>query len=312
MTVPVQPTRRRRPELLAALFLICGLGAWACSRAPGAGDSPEADGGVAVRPEPEPARPAPTRLRRWPQLERWLRGESIAYEFHAEPLLPSETLAARGQQLFALYCYQCHGREGRGDGPRAPMFDPPPRDLTRAKYKFRSTPPGEPPAREDLYRTITLGLRGTGMVPFADLPSSERWALVEYVRELSGFDENDVPAVEAPTVPADVDDPARIARGAKAYSRNGCAACHGSGGRGDGPAAGSLRDSLGNPLRPADFGLRPLKRGAAADQIYLTLRTGLDGALDGPPCRRFRARPPMSFGTSLRSCASSRRPVPVA
>ena len=29
------------------------------------------------------------------------------------------------------------------------------------------------------------GLRGTGMLPFADLPEEDRWALVSYVRSLS-------------------------------------------------------------------------------------------------------------------------------
>jgi mono/diheme cytochrome c family protein len=33
--------------------------------------------------------------------------------------------------LYARYCAACHGREGRGDGPVAPVLYPPPPDLTK-------------------------------------------------------------------------------------------------------------------------------------------------------------------------------------
>lgn len=33
--------------------------------------------------------------------------------------------------VFVQYCSACHGAHGRGDGPAAPVLQPPPADLTR-------------------------------------------------------------------------------------------------------------------------------------------------------------------------------------
>lgn len=38
---------------------------------------------------------------------------------------------AEGRALFAQNCVQCHGEDGRGDGPWAGSLDPAPSDLTR-------------------------------------------------------------------------------------------------------------------------------------------------------------------------------------
>ena len=39
--------------------------------------------------------------------------------------------APEGQVLFAQNCVQCHGASGKGDGPWASAYSPPPADLTR-------------------------------------------------------------------------------------------------------------------------------------------------------------------------------------
>jgi hypothetical protein len=61
------------------------------------------------------------------------------------------------------------------------------------------------------------------------------------------------------------------------YVKLECASCHGERGRGDGPSAAALEDWRGRPLPPPDFATRPFKRGQSADDVYLTLATGLDG-----------------------------------
>ena len=92
------------------------------------------------------------------------------------------------------------------------------------------------------------------------------------------------------------------ARGARLFSES-CAACHGAEGRGDGAAAKELRPP------PFDLTSQPLRRGQSADDIYLTLATGLDGtampafALSGEDLWSL-----VAFVDSIRSRAPSQRP----
>jgi mono/diheme cytochrome c family protein len=57
-----------------------------------------------------------------------LLGMALAVE--QRPSIPDEAVRV-GQQYFVRYCSACHGVEGRGDGPAAPVLQPPPADLTR-------------------------------------------------------------------------------------------------------------------------------------------------------------------------------------
>ncbi|MEK6606697.1 MAG: cytochrome c [Myxococcota bacterium] len=225
------------------------------------------------------AAPAVERRRAWPLLEAWLAGAAVDREPHQCAAAPEPELATLGAALFGVYCANCHGETGRGDGPRSAVFTPPPRDLARGVFKFRSTPSGTAPTPEDLFRTVSGGLRGTGMMAFADLTEQERWALVAYVRSLSRTSAESAPAVpvDVPPPPADVGRPARRLRGARAWTALGCSQCHGERGRGDGPAARELRDDLGRAIPPPDLVTRPLKRGDGAADLYQTLATGLDG-----------------------------------
>ena len=50
-------------------------------------------------------------------------------------------------------------------------------DLTSGQYNFRSTVSGELPLPEDIYRTLTEGLRGTGILPQLQLSQEPRWAV---------------------------------------------------------------------------------------------------------------------------------------
>lgn len=225
-----------------------------------------------------PMATSPARERSWPLLQQWVRGASVDREPTRCPPDGEAALASRGKELFGLYCVNCHGPEGRGDGPRSRVFDPPPRDLAKGTFKFRSTASGSPPTAEDLFRTISGGLRGTGMMPFADLPEDDRWALVTYVQSLSPVRSAIGPTVIAvPEAPDDLQSARRIARGRRAYDVLGCASCHGPRGRGDGPAAPTLQDDEGRPVRALDFATRPPKRGETAADLLSTLVTGLDG-----------------------------------
>jgi mono/diheme cytochrome c family protein len=110
-------------------------------------------------------------------------------------------------------------------------------------------------------------------VPWVSLSENERWVLVAFVE---GFSPRF--AGEARLTPVIVPKPPLESRelvheGMKLYSED-CAACHGAKGRGDGPAVVNP-SKLRNP--PRDFTSGLFKRGSDMEDIYLTLRTGLDG-----------------------------------
>ncbi len=182
--------------------------------------------------------------------------------------------------LYDRFCLACHGELGDGAGPAAPFVSPAPRDFTRAQYRFRSTPAGQPPTDADLARAIREGGPGTSMPGFEGILSEAQIAeLVQTVKAFAPkrFAKPPGAAIAAPAVPADL--ATRAARGAELFEKAGCVSCHGKGGKGDGPAAPSLHDETGRPAPPYDLTAGPLRRGrrGAAD-VYLSLATGLDGA----------------------------------
>ena len=93
---------------------------------------------------------------------------------------------ARGKVIYErLPCGQCHGLDGRGDGPIArhlrDAWNRPihPQDFTKGIYKSGDKP-------EDLLRTILTGLAGTPMPPWSSVISVEEgWDLVSYICSLS-------------------------------------------------------------------------------------------------------------------------------
>jgi high-affinity iron transporter len=82
--------------------------------------------------------------------------------------------SAVGTRLYQARCAQCHGTDGRGDGPLSVKLTPPPinfHDATRQSQRNVYS----------LYSTITLGVAGTAMRGFDDLSDDERWSLAFYI-----------------------------------------------------------------------------------------------------------------------------------
>ncbi|HUK03747.1 MAG TPA: FTR1 family protein [Burkholderiales bacterium] len=77
---------------------------------------------------------------------------------------------ARGAKLYAEHCAACHGADGRGDGPAAKGLSPAPANFHDAERMGARSVYG-------LYSTITLGVTGTSMAPFGQIPEDDRWAL---------------------------------------------------------------------------------------------------------------------------------------
>jgi cytochrome c oxidase cbb3-type subunit 2 len=105
-----------------------------------------------------------------------------------EPPVPSADIVRRGAEVWkAAKCWECHGDEGKGDGPKADEleddvgFPIPPANLTTGQFKSG-------PSVKDIFRTMSTGLSGTPMPSYSDtLSEQDRWALSYYVVSLSAF-----------------------------------------------------------------------------------------------------------------------------
>jgi mono/diheme cytochrome c family protein len=191
---------------------------------------------------------------------------------------PDSSAAARGRLAFDRYCISCHGVKGDGRGPTADWVDPRPRVLTSGIFKFRSTPSGELPTDDDLYRTISRGLAHTFMPRWESLTEIERRDLVQYVKSLSPRftqDQQGTP-IAIPARPEMT--PQLVANGKAVWAKAQCAACHGETGQGNGESASTLKDDWGYPIVPRDFTTGPLKVGDAPEDLYKAFMTGLNGS----------------------------------
>jgi mono/diheme cytochrome c family protein len=184
--------------------------------------------------------------------------------------------SAGAQDLYRQKCAVCHGTEGKGDGPAAYLLYPKPRDFVSGKFKIRSTP--TLPTDEDLLKTITNGIAGTSMPSWAALPEQDRRALVAYVKSFSeAFRTQPVGTSVAVRQPPPVT-PRILATGKDLYEQAGCFDCHGRSGKGDGPAAATLKDEWGYPITPYDFTVPgKMKGGGSVQEIYQTLTIGIGG-----------------------------------
>ncbi len=189
---------------------------------------------------------------------------------------PAKGDVAQGKALYEKKCAVCHGVDGKGNGPAEFVLFPKPRDFTKGIFKIRSTT--TLPTESDLLRTITQGIPGTSMPSWGTLPEAERWDLVTLVKSLSPrFTEEKAGApvvIPKPPPPSQ----ALLALGKEYYKEAGCFDCHGTTGRGDGPAAGTLKDEWGYPIVPYDFTIPGrMKGGSKIQDIYRTLTTGIGG-----------------------------------
>ncbi|MBI3142526.1 MAG: cytochrome c [Bacteroidetes bacterium] len=92
------------------------------------------------------------------------------------PIEPSPASLAQGQRIFQQNCWTCHGKLGQGDGPAGAGLPTKPANLSSNAIQSQSD--GE------IFWKITEG-RGT-MAPYKQgLSETQRWHLVNYIRNLS-------------------------------------------------------------------------------------------------------------------------------
>ncbi len=115
-----------------------------------------------------------------------LEDEEFADLVDMEKLLAAAGPAgAEGRGLYRKHCATCHGVTGNGRGPTAALVDPYPRDYRMGRFKFKSTPIGSKPTKEDMAELIRGGITGTTMVKIPELTEDDIAALVDYVIYLS-------------------------------------------------------------------------------------------------------------------------------
>jgi len=194
----------------------------------------------------------------------------------------NKATVAEGRRLYENACIFCHGVKADGKGPVAYFLSrdtaPLPRDFTLGPYKFRSTESGEPPLDEDLFRTITRGIKGF-MPAFASLDVADRWKLVYYIESLIPEDFKDVEPEPIKVVGKPVPMTAMsVQRGYLLYQKAKCWECHGGGGEGNGEKAPKLKDDWDMPLPPTNLTMpSSFKAGNQPEDLYRTILTGLDG-----------------------------------
>ncbi|MDN3512277.1 MAG: ethylbenzene dehydrogenase-related protein [Candidatus Jettenia sp.] len=119
---------------------------------------------------------------------------------------------ARGQELFKeMRCFECHGEDGRGNGPLTVALQSEwnlpyrARDLTKGwLFKGGNT-------IEDIYRTVSTGFNETPMGSYLEkLADEDRWHVAHYVKSIAKDMVSDVvikaKLVEDDQLPIDVSD----------------------------------------------------------------------------------------------------------
>ena len=98
------------------------------------------------------------------------------------PLPKSPEIVEQGKALYngKGTCFNCHGKDGGGNGPLAAQLNPSPRNF-RHHGLWRHRTEGE------IFWVIKNGSVGTGMVGFGgQLTDKEMWSIIQYLRSFAG------------------------------------------------------------------------------------------------------------------------------
>ncbi|MCA9237267.1 MAG: c-type cytochrome [Planctomycetales bacterium] len=224
----------------------------------------------------------------------------------------SEERLARGAELYAQYCVQCHGVNGDGNGPLAVYLNPRPRNYTAGVFKFVATENGSKARRADIVKTLYRGVTGTSMPSFDVFTDSDREAVADYVLALTyrgllqtqlaqiAYDEEELPdsagidqivdevlepwraaqhEVVMPLSPMPVMTAETIAHGQELFLQYSCNKCHGNDGRGG--SVGSVdvgKDVWGYNAAAADLTSGMFRGGGRPIDLYRRVLVGINGA----------------------------------
>jgi mono/diheme cytochrome c family protein len=139
-------------------------------------------------------------------LGRWRKGFSYMESGSSIPFAPASEAGGleHGKSVYARRCAGCHGDAGDGRGPAAVFLTTKPRVFKDGVFKFRSTPSGSLPTDADLYRTISMGVRGTAMPSWHELSETDRLFVIQYIKTFTERFASAMPAgaIAIPAEPA--------------------------------------------------------------------------------------------------------------
>ena len=98
------------------------------------------------------------------------------------PLPNSPEIVEKGKGLYngKGTCFNCHGKDGGGNGPVAAQLDPSPRNFQHPGF-WRHRKEGE------IFWVIKHGSPGTSMLGFVgQLTDQELWSIIQYERSFAG------------------------------------------------------------------------------------------------------------------------------
>jgi mono/diheme cytochrome c family protein len=105
--------------------------------------------------------------------EKWIAPATTSVV--KNPVASNEQSIAAGKIIYTNICYDCHGKKGKGDGPKSADLDKNPQDFT--KEDFQKQTDGA------LFWKITEGKKPMASYK-KDLTEEQRWQVINYVRTL--------------------------------------------------------------------------------------------------------------------------------
>ncbi len=105
--------------------------------------------------------------------EEWIAPASA--DRMKNPVASNEQCIESGKAIYTKNCYDCHGKKGKGDGPKSGDLEKNPMDFTKENFQKQSD--------GAIFWKITEGRKP--MPTFKkDLSEDQRWQVINYMRTL--------------------------------------------------------------------------------------------------------------------------------
>ena len=191
----------------------------------------------------------------------------------------AQTSKTIGATVYKHMCTFCHGEDGNGGGKAMAYLYPWPRDFRKGVFKHRSTPSGSLPLDSDIFKTISKGIKGTGMPAWgSSLTDDETWSVIEYIKSFSKRFETEKPKKPIDPGPTPPTTPDALKNGQQIYKEMRCSRCHGTDLKGGGKIAGELYDIWDHRVFVYNLTNPNINKfGYSKRELYMTLTTGIDG-----------------------------------